>query len=97
MSIYVLVLIFLYNRRAVGAQSEYVHTLNGTALAVPRVILTILESNQQPDGSINIPAPLVPYMGGKTKILPKQTNHITTRPEASESEGKKKESNNKTK
>jgi seryl-tRNA synthetase len=80
-------------RRTVGAQSEYVHTLNGTALAVPRVVLTILESNQQADGTINIPAPLVPYMGGKTKIVPKQTNHITARPDTTEVDSKKKDSN----
>jgi hypothetical protein len=67
--------------------------LNGTALAVPRVVLTILESNQQADGTINIPAPLVPYMGGKTKIVPKQTNHITARPDTTELDSKKKDSN----
>jgi seryl-tRNA synthetase len=46
----------------------FVHTLNATACAVPRMILTILESYQQPDGSIRIPEALVPFMGGIQSI-----------------------------
>jgi len=42
---------------------ELVHTLNGSGLAVPRVLAAILENNLQPDGRVKIPAPLVPYFG----------------------------------
>jgi seryl-tRNA synthetase len=46
-----------------GASSDYVHTLNGTAIAMTRMILALLENYQQPDGSVRIPDPLVPYTG----------------------------------
>src|SRR3954452_16436390 len=42
---------------------EIVHTLNGSALAVPRVLAALLENNLQPDGRVKIPAVLVPYFG----------------------------------
>lgn len=47
---------------------EYVHTLNGSGLAVGRTVAAILENYQQPDGSVKIPDVLVPYMGGKEFI-----------------------------
>ena len=47
---------------------EYVHTLNGTGLAVGRTFAAILENYQQADGSVKIPEALVPYMGGVTEI-----------------------------
>ncbi len=47
---------------------EYVHTLNGSGLAVGRTIAAILENYQQADGSVKIPEVLVPYMGGTTEI-----------------------------
>jgi seryl-tRNA synthetase len=47
-----------------GTKSEFVHTLNGSGLAVGRTLLAILENYQQEDGSIVIPEVLVPYMGG---------------------------------
>ncbi len=50
----------------------YPHTLNNTVLASPRGLIALLENNYNPDGSINIPKVLQPYMGGKTKILPKK-------------------------
>jgi len=50
------------------AKPEYVHTLNGSGLALPRVVIAILENNQQPDGSITIPEILKPYMNGCEKI-----------------------------
>lgn len=46
----------------------FVHTLNGSALAVGRTIIAILENYQQEDGSILIPKVLIPYMNGQTKI-----------------------------
>lgn len=47
---------------------EYVHTLNGSGLAVGRTVTAILENYQNEDGSVTIPDVLVPYMGGVTKI-----------------------------
>lgn len=55
-------------RRAGGAKPEYVHTLNGSGLAVGRTWIAILENYQQPDGSIVIPEALRPYMDGMEKI-----------------------------
>jgi seryl-tRNA synthetase len=49
-------------------KSEYVHTLNGSGLAVGRTYLAVLENYQQADGSVRIPAALQPYMGGETVI-----------------------------
>ncbi len=46
-----------------GASPEHVHTLNGSGLALPRVIIALLENGQQPDGSVLIPAALRPYTG----------------------------------
>jgi seryl-tRNA synthetase len=55
--------------RPAGAKKpEFVHTLNGSGLAVGRTYLAILENYQQPDGSIRIPHVLQPYMGGETVI-----------------------------
>ena len=51
-----------------GKQTELVHTLNGSGLAVGRTLLAILENHQNADGSVNIPAVLQPYMGGATVI-----------------------------
>ena len=47
---------------------QYVHTLNGSGLATPRVIIAIMETYQQADGSIVIPEVLRPYMGGDDVI-----------------------------
>jgi seryl-tRNA synthetase len=54
--------------RRAGGKPEYVHTLNGSGLAVGRTWLAILENYQQADGSINIPEVLRPYMNGMEKI-----------------------------
>ena len=50
-------------RRKKNAKPEYVHTLNGSGLAVGRTLVAILENYQQEDGSIIIPEVLIPYMG----------------------------------
>ena len=50
-------------RQDKGARSEFVHTLNGSGLAVPRVLIAILENYQQGDGSILVPRVLQPYTG----------------------------------
>ena len=55
-------------RRAGGAKPEFVHTLNGSGLAIGRTWIAVLENYQQPDGSIVIPEVLRPYMGGIEKI-----------------------------
>ena len=47
---------------------EYVHTLNNTVVAPPRMLIALLENNLQEDGSILIPKVLIPYMGGKDRI-----------------------------
>lgn len=47
---------------------DYVHTLNGSGVALARTVLCLLETHQQPDGSVTIPAALRPYMGGQEKI-----------------------------
>ncbi len=52
-------------RRQAGGRPELVHTLNGSGLALPRVIIALLETYQQPDGSVRLPEVLVPYMGGQ--------------------------------
>ncbi|MCO5226616.1 MAG: serine--tRNA ligase [Thermomicrobiales bacterium] len=54
--------------RADNGKPALLHTLNGSGLALPRVLIAIMENYQQEDGSIEIPAVLVPYMGGKTII-----------------------------
>ncbi len=48
-------------RREAGAKPEFVHTLNGSGLALPRTIIAIMENYQQPDGSIIVPEVLRPY------------------------------------
>lgn len=55
-------------RREQGAKPEFVHTLNGSGLAIGRTVAAILENYQQADGSVKVPEVLVPYMGGKTVI-----------------------------
>jgi seryl-tRNA synthetase len=50
--------------------TEFVHTLNGSGLAVGRTLVAVLENGQQADGSVTVPAALVPYMGGVTTLEP---------------------------
>ncbi|BDH59882.1 serine--tRNA ligase [Lysinibacillus sp. PLM2] len=57
-------------RREQGAKPEYVHTLNGSGLAIGRTVAAILENFQTEDGSVVIPEVLRPYMGGKEVIAP---------------------------
>ncbi|MFP5507626.1 MAG: serine--tRNA ligase [Alphaproteobacteria bacterium] len=51
-----------------GGKPEFVHTLNGSGLAVGRCLIAVLENGQQADGSVDLPAVLHPYLGGKTRI-----------------------------
>ena len=57
--------------RPEGAKgTEFVHTLNGSGLAVGRTLVAVLENYQQEDGSVEVPAVLHPYMGGITRLVP---------------------------
>jgi seryl-tRNA synthetase len=56
-------------RRAGGAKPEYVHTINGSGLAIGRTWIAILENYQQADGSVLIPEALRPYMNGMERIV----------------------------
>lgn len=51
-------------RPADGGRPQYVHTLNGSGLALPRIMIAVLENYQQDDGSVRVPEALRPYMGG---------------------------------
>ena len=51
-----------------GKTLSHVHTLNGSGVAVGRMLIAVLENYQQEDGSVRIPEILQPYMGGKTVI-----------------------------
>ena len=57
-------------RPAEGKSNVFVHTLNGSGLAVGRTLVAVLENYQQTDGSVTVPAALLPYMGGLTKLEP---------------------------
>ncbi len=58
-------------RPAGTKKTQLVHTLNGSGLATSRLMVSIVETYQQPDGSISIPEVLRPYMGGQEKIVAK--------------------------
>ena len=55
-------------RPASGGKPEFVHTLNGSGLAVGRALIAVLENGQQADGSVDLPAALHPYLGGATRL-----------------------------
>ena len=50
--------------------TQFVHTLNGSGLAVGRTLVAVLENYQNEDGSVDVPAALMPYMGGLTRLVP---------------------------
>ena len=54
--------------RAEGGKPEFVHTLNGSGLAVGRTLVAVLENCQQADGSVVVPPALRPYMGGVERL-----------------------------
>lgn len=53
-----------------GGKPRYIHTINGSGLAIGRALAAILENNQEKDGSVRVPAVLVPYMGGIEVLRP---------------------------
>lgn len=57
-------------RREKGARPEFVHTLNGSGLALPRILIAVLETYQQKDGSVRVPEALQPYLGGEALLEP---------------------------
>jgi seryl-tRNA synthetase len=57
-------------RPAEGKSNVFVHTLNGSGLAVGRTLVAVLENYQQADGSVIVPEVLLPYMGGLERLLP---------------------------
>ncbi|MDE0112430.1 MAG: serine--tRNA ligase [Albidovulum sp.] len=57
-------------RPASGGPVEFVHTLNGSGLAVGRTLIAVLENGQRADGSVQLPSSLASYLGGKRAILP---------------------------
>ena len=57
-------------RPSAQAKPEYVHTLNGSGLALPRVLIAVLETYQQKDGSVRVPDALQPYLGGLDVLRP---------------------------
>jgi len=54
--------------RGEKGKPEFVHTINGSGLAVGRTLVAVLENYQQADGSVAVPAALAPYMGGMTRL-----------------------------
>ncbi|MFV0409508.1 MAG: serine--tRNA ligase [Paracoccus sp. (in: a-proteobacteria)] len=56
-------------RPAAGGKPEFVHTLNGSGLAVGRTLIAVLENGQQEDGSVILPEVLRPYLGGRGRLL----------------------------
>ena len=55
-------------RPAGGGKPEFLHTLNGSGVAVGRCLIAVLENGQQADGSVDLPEALHPYLGGKTRL-----------------------------
>ena len=51
-----------------GGKPAFVHTLNGSGLAVGRCLIAVLENGQKSDGSVTLPEALAPYLGGKTTL-----------------------------
>jgi seryl-tRNA synthetase len=54
---------------------RFVHTLNGSGLAVGRTLIAVLETYQREDGAVDVPEALIPYMGGLTRIRPEGGEH----------------------
>jgi seryl-tRNA synthetase len=57
-------------RPAAGGKPEFLHTLNGSGLAVGRTLIAVLENGQEEDGSVTLPQALHPWLRGKTRITP---------------------------
>jgi seryl-tRNA synthetase len=55
-------------RPSAGGKPEFLHTLNGSGLAVGRTLIAVLENGQEEDGSVTLPPVLAPWLRGKTRI-----------------------------
>jgi seryl-tRNA synthetase len=66
-------------KQAGMGKSDFVHTLNGSGLAVGRTMVAILENYQREDGSVAVPAALVPYMDGVTEIIKAKLSDLPVR------------------
>jgi seryl-tRNA synthetase len=53
-----------------GGRPDFVHTLNGSGLAVGRALIAVLENGQEEDGGVLLPAALHPYLRGATRVTP---------------------------
>ena len=60
-------------RPAAGGKPEFVHTLNGSGVAVGRCLIAVLENGQEQDGSVTLPDVLHSYLGGKTRVTAEGT------------------------
>ena len=60
-------------RPAGGGKPDFVHTLNGSGLAVGRCLIAVLENGQEADGAVTLPAALHPYLGGRTRLTAEGT------------------------
>ncbi len=58
------------------AKTEFVHTLNGSGVALARLLVAILENGQQSDGSVTLPEALIPYLGGIRRLEPEQSEKL---------------------
>jgi seryl-tRNA synthetase len=56
--------------KGADGRNEFVHTLNGSGLAVGRTLVAVLENGQNADGSITVPEALRPYLGGLERLTP---------------------------
>ena len=59
-------------RTKLDGKTHFVHTLNGSGLATPRILVALLESYQTAEGSLRMPEALQPYLGGLKEISPKK-------------------------
>jgi seryl-tRNA synthetase len=57
-----------YRPRGAGGKTRYVHTMNASGVALPRLVVALLENGQTPRGTVRLPAALVPYMDGLEEI-----------------------------
>ncbi|MBU4285297.1 MAG: serine--tRNA ligase [Kiritimatiellae bacterium] len=62
--------------RSKAKKADYVHTLNGSGVALARLVVAILENGQTADGAINLPEAIVPYMGGIRRLEPGQSQSL---------------------
>ena len=62
--------------RTKAKKLDYVHTLNGSGVALARLVVAILENGQTADGAIDLPEAIVPYMGGISRLEPGQSRSL---------------------